>query len=100
HALVDPVPELVGGRRLARREPDGRDRRFTPAVVGDAEDRDIEHRRMPNGYLLDVPRVHVDPARDDQVFLSVDEMQEAVAVEEADVAAVQPAVAEDLRGQI
>jgi len=47
---------------------------------------------VPRDHLLDVARVHVDPVRDDQVLLAIDEVQEPVLVDVAEVAGVQPAV--------
>jgi len=48
--------------------------------------------------LLDVLRVDLHPAGVDHVLLPVDEIEEAVLVDVAEIAAVEPAVAQRLRG--
>ena len=51
-------------------------------------------------HLLDLARVHVVAAADDHVLLAVDDEEEAVLVDLAEVAGVEPAVADRLLGGV
>ena len=62
-----------------------------------ADDRDLGDTRVPQQDLLDLARVDVRPARDDHVLGAVHQGEEALRIEGADIARVQPAVAEGLR---
>jgi hypothetical protein len=52
------------------------------------------------GDLLEVLRIHLHPARVDHVLHAVDEIEEAIGVDVAEIAGVQPAVAQRLCGQV
>src|SRR6266487_1737039 len=68
--------------------------------VRPADDPRHRHGRVRDQRLLDVPGEDVEPAADDQVLLAVDHPQVAVLVEVADVAGMQPAAAQRLRGRL
>ena len=53
--------------------------------------------RVGEHRVLDIPRIDVDAAADDQVLEPVDDVEVAVGVEPADVAGVQPAAAHRVR---
>src|SRR5688500_20257912 len=62
-----------------------------------------DDRRLGDGGmrvedLLHLARVDVEAAADDEVLLALDDVEEVVGVEAADVAGVQPAVAQRPRG--
>ena len=65
-----------------------------------ADDGDLEHVGMAQQRFLDLARVDVRPAADDQVLAAVLERQEAAGVERADVAGMQPPAGERLRGRV
>ena len=66
--------------------------------VGHADDGAVLHRGVAPDHLLDLARIDVEAARDDHVLLAVGDVQEAFLVDVADVAGVQPAVDDGLRG--
>src|SRR3979411_2370174 len=59
---------------------------------------DFEHGWVPVQHFLDLPRVDIDPTADDHVLASIDDVQEAVFVERADIAGPEPAVAQRFGG--
>ena len=65
--------------------------------VRHADDRDVEHVGMLDEHVLDLDAVHVLAAADDHVLGPVDEVQVAVVVEVADVAAAEPAAGQRSR---
>src|SRR5918994_6958886 len=65
---------------------------LTEHVVRYADDRGLAHRRVFEDHALDVSRVHVVPAADDEVLLASDEVEEPVVVEVAEVSTAQPTV--------
>ena len=65
-----------------------------------ADDRDLGDRRVPGQHLLDLARVDVEAAPDDQVLLAVDDRDEAVVVFGAEVAGAEPAVDDGLRRRL
>ena len=85
-ARVDPGLELFRADHAGLLQHDGGHRRLAPLLVRHAEHRDFAHRWMLHGDLLDVLRVDVHAAGDDEVLLPIDEMQKAVLVGKADVA--------------
>ena len=72
--------------------------RLAPALVGDPEDRGLQHERVGVEGLLDLGAVHVLAAGDDHVLRAVEQEQVAVVVEAAHVAGPVPAVAQHRRG--
>ena len=67
------------------------------AHLADTHHRRLGHRGVRVEHVLDLTRVHVEAAADDQVFLALDDVEEPVGVEPPDVAGVQPAVAQGAR---
>src|SRR5262249_52451199 len=65
-----------------------------PFVVRAADDGDLAHARVLEQYLLDLARIDVGAAADDDVLGSVLERQIAVGIKGADVPGMQPAVAQ------
>ena len=70
------------------------------AGVGPADDAGQRDRGVLDQRVLDVARVDVEAAADDQVLLAVDDVQVAVRVPVADVPGVQPSVADRLGGDL
>src|SRR5439155_10432317 len=64
---------------------------FAEPVIGDRERGTARHRRMPHRQILDLRRVDVVAAADDQILLTADDLQIAVQVEAAEIAAHEPA---------
>ena len=95
-AVAAEARDLLGGQLVAgARHDDGGDG-LDPARVGDAEHGRLGHRRVRVDDLLDLARGDVLAARLDHVLLAVDDVEVALVVEDAEVAGVQPAVAERL----
>ena len=65
---------------------------LTEARVGRGDDRDLGDARHPEEQLLDLGRADVLAAADDDVLLAVDDREEPVVVDHADVAGLEPAV--------
>ena len=85
------LEQFIGGNALAlaidHREAD----LFAEPVIGDRERGTARHRRMPHRQILDLRRVDVVAAADDQILLTADDLQIAVRVEAAEIAAHEPA---------
>src|SRR5262245_14899260 len=71
---------------------------LAPFAVGSSDDGDLAHPRVPEQHLLDLARIDVGAAGDDDVLGAVLERQIAVGVEGAEVAGVQPAIAQGVGG--
>ena len=84
--VVAPVAQLHHGLDL-----------FAELQVRHADDRGVEHVGMLEQHVLDLDAVHVLAGADDHVLGPVDEVHEAVGVEQADVAAAEPAAGEERR---
>jgi hypothetical protein len=54
-------------------------------LVGEPDHRHLGDARMAGHHLLDLPRVHVETAADDQILLAVDDREEPVGVLAAQV---------------
>ena len=67
---------------------------FTPAFVGNPDDRNLGHRWMAGDCVFDLSAVDVLATGDDHVFRPVDEEQVAIRIDTTDVACVIPAAAE------
>lgn len=67
---------------------DERDGALPPVLVRDADDDDVADRRMLQQGRLDLGRVDVHPAGDDQIGAAVAHVEPAVLVEVAEVAGV------------
>ena len=74
-----------------------RDDFFSTKLVGFADDTGNRHRRMLDEHVLDVARKHVEAASQDQVLLSIDDVEVTLLVEASHVAGEEPAVLEAFR---
>src|SRR6185437_638820 len=92
HLALDVVAQLLGRGRRALLERDGGADLLAVLVVGDAHDRGLPDRRVLVEHLLDLARVDVVAAADDQLLLAVHDVEVAVLIDAAHVAGVQPAV--------
>src|SRR3989442_1188603 len=94
-------PAMRDQLRLARRgagcEHDEREGRLDPARVGHPDDRSVRDVGMLEQRALDLRRVDVLAAGDDQVLLAVDDVEVSLVVAPREVAAVEPAARERLR---
>ena len=82
------------------REHDERDADLAPALVGHADDRGVGDRRVLVQHGLDLGRVDVLAAGDDQLLQPAADPVVALVVALGDVAGQQPAVAERGRGRL
>ena len=98
--LLDVGADLLGRQLLALVEDDRGADLLAPLVVGDADHRRFADLRVLVEHLLDLARVDVVAAADDQVLLAVDDVEVAVLVDAGHVAAVEPAAAHRLRGRV
>src|SRR6478752_2943784 len=99
HALLDEIAEFVGLGVRTRLERDRRADLLAERLV-----RYAYHRRLRYGGVLvedflDLARVHVEPAADDQLLHPVHDEEIAVLVDPADIATAEPAVRRDRRGR-
>ena len=97
-ALVGREPlAAVRDQRVGVEVARGDDERhdlLAPALGGHARDRHLPDRRMVLEGGLDLARVDVEPARDDQLLAAAGDLEAAVAgVDPAEVAGAEPAVA-------
>src|SRR6266566_312227 len=79
---------------------DAGDDLLAPVRVPAAHDRDLRDRGVLLQYFLDLARVDIGSAADDQILGAVLEREEAVAVDAADVARVQPAAGQRRRARL
>ena len=84
-------------RNRARRGHDPGHHARAEIGIGDAGHARVADRRVFEQHRLDFGRIDVLAARDDQVVAPVEHPQATVGVEAADVAGVQPAVAQRAR---
>ena len=84
--------QVVGARRWLAGRDDHRHHDLAPLVGRLAHHRDLGHRGVREQHVLDLARVHVEAAGDDQLLGAPDDAQVPVGVELADVAAAEPAV--------
>ena len=101
--LVGGHPLLAVGDQLGAvseapgpQRDDGHDLLAEP-LVGNADDGGLGDRRVGVQHVLDLARVHVVPAADDELLLAADDEQEPVLVEIAEVTGVEPAAGEGAR---
>src|SRR5665811_306526 len=98
--FLRPVPQLHG-IHSARLGGDHHGAYLLAALlIRYANNGHLRHGRMPHQDLLDLARVDVETAPDDQVLLPVDNRDEPVGVLLPDVAAAEPAVDDHLRGRL
>src|SRR3954463_13959614 len=85
--------------QVPRRRPGpGLERDRRPDLLAEGLVRDADHRRLADvrvlvDDLLDLARVDVEAAADDDVLLAVDDVVVAIVVDARDVAGAKPAVA-------
>src|SRR5574341_2685429 len=72
--------------------------RLAPAFIGNAYDRGLAHRGMLVEGILDLGRVNHLAAAQDDILLSVDDVEVPLALYRCQIAGVNPAVAERLGG--
>src|SRR5205085_10129716 len=60
-------------------------------LVGYRESGAARHRRVTHRQILDLRRVDVVPAADDQILLAADDLEVAVRIEAAEIARHEPA---------
>src|SRR5438552_878271 len=58
----------------------------------------VHHRRVRGQCLLDLAGIHIESGDDDHLLLAIDDRDVSVRVDRRDVAGVQPAIAQGLRG--
>ena len=95
HLLLDVALQLVGVERLALLQHDRGAHLLAELVVRHADDGRLLDRRVLVEHLLDLARVDVVAAADDQVLLAVDDEEVAVLVHLGHVAGAEPAVVGD-----
>ena len=94
--VVEESQQLLGAQGLVLLEPHVGLGHLALVLVGHAGDRDFGDGRMAVDRLLHHARIDVVAGADDEVLDAVDEEQEAVFVEIADVAGVDPTALEGL----
>src|SRR6266851_8946496 len=87
---VAEADDVLRRRALARVQDNAGTRRFSPLLVGHAHHRHLEDLGMQHQHALDLGGIDVLAAADDHVVLAIDQMQEALLVEVAHVAAGLP----------
>src|SRR5438270_3838096 len=87
---VEEPPQLVGGHRRAR--DDERDGDLTELGVRAADHARVDDARVRAQHRLDLVRVDVRPAADDDVLQPPDDVKEPVVVDKAQVARVRPSI--------
>src|SRR4029077_11984989 len=98
--IFDVVAQLLGGDDGPRLEGHRR-----PDLLAEGRMRQADHGGLGDGgvvvqRLLDLPRVDVVAAADDQVLLPVHDVEVAVLVHPGQVTGVEPAVADRLGGRL
>src|ERR1035437_5734072 len=96
--LLDEGDQLLGIDGLARLGRDHGVDLLAEFLVGHPDDGGLGHLGMHVDDLLDLARVDVEAAADDQLLLAIDDEEEAFVVDVADVTAVEPAVLDRLGG--
>src|SRR5271166_2112200 len=91
--------DLLGRDRMSGPEDHEGGDLLTPDRIVHSHDGTFGHRGMREDRFLHLTRVDVLPAGDDHVVLAADEKDEAVLVDDAHVAGVQPSVPETLGRQ-
>src|SRR5258708_7797301 len=99
-ALAAEGQDLVGARLGVVTQDDEGDHLLAVPRVGPADHRGLGHRRVFEQHFLDVARVNVEAAADDQVLLAINDVEVAFGVHAPDIARVQPSVTDGLGGCI
>jgi hypothetical protein len=94
---VEEGEQVVRVQSGAGAEHDDRPAYLAPPLVGHADHGTFRDGGMLVDHLLDLGRVDVFPARDDQVLEAVADVQVAVLVGDRDVTGVQPTVGGERR---
>src|SRR5712691_6985484 len=93
-ALLDEFDDVLCAGLGAGLERDDRFHLLAKPLVGDTDDGRLGHGGMCVDDLLDLTRVDVEAASDDHLLLAIDDEEEAVLVDIAQVAGVEPAAFE------
>src|SRR4029434_5846246 len=96
--LLAEGPQLGRGGPGAGLEDHGGPDLLPVRRVGDGDHGRLGHRRVLVQHFLDLPRVDVVAAPDDQVLFAVDDVEVAVLVLAGQVAGPEPAVGDGLAG--
>src|SRR5437868_5320556 len=96
-AMLD---DLLGRRLFPGREGHEGLRHLAPLLVGNRDHRRLEDRGMADHRLLHLDGADVLPAGDDDVLLPVAQLDCPVRMAHAEIAAVEPAALERLRGRL
>src|SRR5262249_7280855 len=101
HTTPTKRQDVVGGQSVAAARAPYHDRRrsLTPPGRGSSDDRDFLNSRVGLQHRLDLGRVDVLTARDDQVFLAFLDVKRPVLVQQPDVPGVEPAVPKRFGGR-
>ena len=86
--------ERSGRHGFARARHDEGHHLLAPFGVELADNGALEHGRVAQQHLLNLARIDVHAARDDHVLRAILERQEAIFIEAADIAGVEPAALE------
>src|ERR1022692_2891465 len=94
--LLHERPQLVRGRGRSRLDRDGGADLLAQLVMGDPDDSGLGDRRVLVQDLLDLARVDVVAAANDQLLLAVHDEEVAVLVHPGEVTRAEPAVRDRL----
>src|SRR3990172_8256542 len=98
--LLAEADQLVRRRRLTGLEHDEGAHLLAHERIRASDDRGLGDLRVRVQHLLDLARVDVQAAPDDQVLLPLDDVKEPVGIEAPDVAGAEPAVTEGPGGLV
>src|SRR3954470_2234093 len=84
--------DLFPGQRAARLQREDSGDSLTPPLVRGAHDHDLVDLRKGFDHLLDLGRIDIESAGDDEVALPVDDIQVSVLLSIADVSGAEPSV--------
>src|SRR3989304_157580 len=68
--------------------------------IGNANHHRFGHGRMGRQHLLDLSRIHVETANDDQILLPVDNVEVSIVIAAAEISGAEPSVLQDLPGGV
>src|SRR5690349_3157449 len=91
-SFLDEVPDLVRMGGCPRSQSYGGADLLTEGVVGNADDGGLNDGWMLIEHFLDLARIHVVPAADDQRLLAVDDVEVAFLVHPSEIAGAEPAI--------
>src|SRR5215813_2173345 len=100
HPGIDPVPQLFRRGIRANAQYNGSHGCFSPLVVRNAEHGNLMHGRVLDGNFFDVLRINLHAAGIDHVFLTIDKVEISLIVNMAQIASMNPSIADRLGCQI